>query len=254
MKTSLNIPKKLKGPYLEAYINIGNRLISDPKIQTAVLSNSLLNLSPDTNSDLDIIAIINQDFWQREQLSIGGIFIELFLYSKPELFKSFKNGDYQDMHMVAYGFVMFDKKKQIEDIKHKAKEMFEKGPGIPNKEKTDYLKYLVWDNYCDVADIVYKDPLGAYALMQKSVWFAVEVFFVLKGRWFCKPKKFLASVKDLNEGLYSLLKDFCGTDNHDVSACFLLYGKIIERVIFPHSLKDHFVWKGGKHRGTYKLL
>lgn len=254
MKYSLSIPEKLFGRYLEAYKEIGEQLISDPSIQSAFLSNSLLVSSPDDNSDLDIIAITNENVWQRKQLSVGGVFVELFLYSREELFKSFEAGDYQDMHMVAYGFVMFDKSKQASEIKENAKEIFERGPGIPTLEKIDYLKYLVWDSYCDVSDIILKDPVGSVALMHKSVWFSIEASFSLKGRWFCKPKRLLAAVADLDSDLHLLLDRFYKISNTNIEDLFQIYSEIIEKVIFPHHLKEHFVWTSDKHNGSYELL
>ncbi|MCL4480498.1 MAG: hypothetical protein M1113_03315 [Candidatus Thermoplasmatota archaeon] len=80
MNGPLNIPNKLEGAYLKAYVDIGNNLASDPTIQAAILSNSLINTVPDTNSDLDIVAITNQNYWQRKQLSIQGVFVEIFFF------------------------------------------------------------------------------------------------------------------------------------------------------------------------------
>jgi hypothetical protein len=254
MNGPLNIPNKLEGAYLKAYVDIGNRLASDQTIQAAILSNSLINTVPDTNSDLDIVAITNQNYWQRKQLSIQGVFVEIFFYSETELVRSFDNGDYQDMHMVGYGFEMFDKSNCIKKIKEKAKMMFEKGPGVPDHERTTYLKYLVWDNYCDVTDILSKDTVGAVALMHKSVWYAVEVLFSLNGRWFCKPKKLLLSVETLDNQISSLLKDFYMIDSRHVDDLYKIYCRIISKIIAPYKLDEHFIWNSSKHQGTFKLL
>jgi hypothetical protein len=254
MNGQLNIPNNLDESYLKAYMDIGNNLASDPTIQAAILSNSLIDTVPDTNSDLDIVAITNQNCWQRKQLSIQGIFVEVFLYSETELTRSFDNGDYQDMHMVGYGFEMFDKSNCVKKLKEKAKMMFEKGPGVPDQEKATYLKYLLWDNYCDVTDILSKDVVGAIALMHKSVWYAAEVLFALNGRWFCKPKKLHLSVETLDNQISLLLKDFYSIDPKHVDDLYKTYGRIISIIIAPYKLDEHFVWSSSEHQGIFKLL
>jgi hypothetical protein len=190
----LKIPKKLKNKYLKSYINIGDMLLSDKKCRAAIISKSIIE-NPDKNSDLDIVVITNKNFWQRKQISINNVFIELFYYSPKELIKSFKEKEYQDMHMVAYGFVMFDKDGCLDKIKKIAKKLYKKGPCLIDKEKITYSKYLVWDRHQDVIDILKKDKDGALALMHKSLWEASELFFNLQNKWFCKPKKLLPSIK-----------------------------------------------------------
>lgn len=254
MNKLLNIPNNLTSPYLKAYQEIGNDLISNPEIQAAILSNSLINSAPDANSDLDIVAITNQDYWQRKQVSINGVFVEIFLYSEKELLRSFNDGDYQDMHMVAYGFDMFDKVDRLKGMKEKAIEMFEKGPGIPDEERSTYLKYIVWDNYCDVVDIVLKDNVGAVALMNKSIGYALEALFALNGKWFCKSKKLLSSVEAVDKGVFSLLNDFYSIDSHRAADLFKVYCKIISIIIAPYKLDEHFIWSSHKHHGSYKII
>lgn len=247
---NLNTPKKLKNKYRKAYVDIGNKLILNSKYHAAILAESVIK-RPEKNSDLDIIVITNQNCWQRKQLSINGIFVELFLYSEKELIKSFEEKEYQDMHMVAYGFVMFDKNKCLDKLKKIAYNKYKKGPNLINKEKITYLKYLIWDQHQDVADVLNKDKMSAMALMHKSLWQSLELYFNLKNKWFCKPKKLLPSVRGLNKKLYLLLKKFYSLNLKKIDILYKVYREIISIIIKPNDIDKRFEWSGKKHRGRF---
>lgn len=247
---NLNIPKKLKNKYLKTYIDIGNKLILNNKYYAAILAESIIK-RPEKNSDLDIVVITNQNCWQRKQLSINGIFIELFFYSEKELKKSFKEKEYQDMHMVAYGFIMFDKMGCLNKLKKIAYNKYKDGPCLINKEKITYLKYLAWDQHQDVMDILRKDKKSAIALMHRSLWQSLELYFNLKNRWFCKPKKLLPSIRGLNRNLYLLLRKFYSLNPKNVDILYNIYRKIISIIIKPIDIDKHFEWNGKKHRGKF---
>jgi hypothetical protein len=247
---NLNIPKKLKNKYLKTYIDVGNRLISNNKYYAAILAESIIK-RPEKNSDLDIVVITNQNCWQRKQLSINGVFIELFFYSEKELMKSFKEKEYQDMHMVAYGFTMFDKIGCLNKLKKIAHNKYKKGPGLINEEKITYLKYLIWDQHQDVMDILCRDKKNAVALMHKSLWQSLELYFNLRNRWFCKPKKLLPSTRKLNRKLYLLLRRFYSLDSKRVDILYGIYRKIISIIIKPIDIDKNFEWNGKKHSGKF---
>ena len=109
----INIPSGLKGNYLRAYLTISKQLSEDPSFICAFLSGSMLRGEGGPYSDIDIIALMEPqfDFFKRKQGFINNTFYELFMYSKNELEKSFRNCDYQDMHMVGFGFPIFGDKK-----------------------------------------------------------------------------------------------------------------------------------------------
>jgi hypothetical protein len=247
---NLEIPTKLKEKYLKTYIEIGNELLLNKRNYAALISGSIIE-RPDKNSDLDIVVITNQKYWQRKQLSINGVFVEIFFYSENDLKKSFKEKDYQDMHMVAYGYVMFDKTNCLRKLKKIAIEKFEKGPGLMNKEDVLYSKYLIWDQNQDIEDIIDKDEASALALMNKSIWNSLELFYALKNKWFCKPKNIMSSVKEIDNDLYVLLNKFYSLKNNKVKSKYLIYRNIVSTIIEPYDLDRPFEWIGKKHKSKF---
>jgi len=243
----LNIPKRLKSKYLKVYTDIGTRLLLEKKNYAAVLSNSIIK-TPEKNSDLDIIVVTNKKYWQREHLSINGVFIELFFYPEKELLKSFlKEKDYQDMHMVSRGFVMFDKTNCLNNLKEVASSEYKKGPRL-NKENILYSKYMIWDQHQDIIDIINTDKLGAIALMHKSLWRAIELYFNLRNKWFCKPKKMLSSIYNLDKEKYLLLNKFYSLNSKKISIMYKIYREIISSIIKPYDIDKPFEWKSKKYK------
>lgn len=248
-KFNLNIPENLPDQYFNSYRKIGNILLSDKNILSAVLSGSFFDNKHGPTSDLDIIAISKKNIRQRKQLSIEGVFVELFIYSKKELYRSFQEGDYQDMNMMGYGFIMFDKINILSPIRRIAKRFFEKGPEKLNKEQETYLKYLIWDSYCNVVDILEKDHLGASALMNRNIWQAVEIYYRLKAIWFCRPKGMLSEMKRIDKNLHAKLMKFYSNSTGDINSMFAGYKSVVENIIAPYKLDEHFVWQSKPRRG-----
>jgi len=240
---NLKIHKNLSRQYLKTYLKIGNILLSDNNIICAVLSGSVLNGEQGKTSDLDIIAITKKDFHQRKQLSINGVFIEIFLYSKNELYQSFRENDYQNMNMVGSGFVMFDKNNMLNPIRKRAKYLFEKGPKKLNIEQKTYLQYLIWDSYCDVVDVINVNPMSAFSLMHKNIWYTLEVYYKLNSKWFCKPKRMLNEIKNINEDIYYNLVEVYSCSLKDIKKMFNHYRSIVKIVIYPHDIDKHFTWE-----------
>lgn len=249
MNTELNIPKNLPSKYLDTYIKIGNILLSDKNILGAVLSGSFFDNKHGPTSDLDIITISKKDIRQRRQLSIGGVFVELFIYSKEELYRSFKEGDYQDMNMMGYGFIMFDKINTLNPIRRIARRFFEKGPKKLNKGQEIYLKYLIWDSYCNVVDILELDRLGASALMNRNIWQAIEIYYKLKAIWFCRPKRMLSEIERIDKNLHAKLMKFYSSSTEDINLMFTEYASVVESIMAPNKLDKHFVWQSKPRKG-----
>lgn len=237
------IHKNLSGKYLEVYLKIGSILLSDSNIRCAILSGSILNGEQGKTSDLDIIAITKEDLYQRKQISMSGVFIELFLYSKKELYQSFRENDYQNMNMVGNGFVMFNKGNILGPIRKKARYLFEKGPKKLNLEQKTYLQYLVWDSYCDVVDMVSVSPMSAFSLVHKNIWYSLEVYYKLNSMWFCKSKRMLNEIKNINEDIYNNLVGIYSCSLKDIKKAVDYYRAIVKIVIHPHNIDKHFTWE-----------
>lgn len=238
----INTPDNLSGKELKAFTEIAEKLFKNKEIDTLFFSGSFFHEAPGPNSDLDFIAITkpDYDYFQRIQDVSSGIFYELFVYSEKQLKKSFKLLDYQDMHMVGYGFLVFSKSQDFPNIQKLAKNLFEKGPPKIPAKQLEYEKYILWDKYNDILDIRIKDPKLAKSLINILLWDALSLFYIDKCIWFPKRKGLLESLSKTDKETYELVYGFINSDDD-----YLLekISKIVEKIIFPNKLSDPFIWQ-----------
>jgi hypothetical protein len=243
----INIPNNLPEKQLNAFTDIAEELLKNPEIDTLFFSGSFYHGDSGPNSDLDFIAITKPefDYSQRIQDISNGIFYELFIYSEDQLKKSFDRMDYQDMHMVGYGFLVFSKNQNFEKIKNLAKGLFEKGPTKISDKQLEYEQYLLWDKYNDILDVRTKDPYLAKLLMNILLWDSLKLLYVDKCVWFPKRKRLFESLAKIDDDIYKLVYDFL---NLDIDGKYLLekLGGIIEKIIYPNKLANPFIWKSDK--------
>lgn len=245
---TINIPNNLPQKQLNAFADIAEKLLKNPEIDTLFFSGSFYHGDSGPNSDLDFIAITKPefDYSQRIQDVSNGVFYELFIYSENQLKKSFDRMDYQDMHMVGYGFLVFSKSQNFENIKNLAKDLFEKGPIKISGKQLEYEQYLLWDKYNDILDVRIKDPRLAKLLMNILLWDSLKLLYIDKCIWFPKRKRLFESLAKIDEDIHELVYEFL---NSDISDKYLLekLGSIVEKIIYPNKLIGPFIWQSEKN-------
>ncbi|MEX2411963.1 MAG: hypothetical protein WD607_11475 [Candidatus Paceibacterota bacterium] len=246
---TINTPNNLPEKQLNAFTNIAEKLLENPEIDTLFFSGSFYHGDSGLNSDLDFIAITKPefDYSQRIQDVSNGIFYELFIYSENQLKKSFERMDYQDMHMVGYGFLVFSKSQNFEGIIDLARDLFEKGPVKISDKQFEYEKYLLWDKFTDILDIKISNPDLAKSLMNILLWDTLRLLYIDKCIWFPKKKRLFESLSKIDEDTYELVCQFLNS-NSDNSIEYMLekLSKIVENIIHPHKLSDSFIWQSEK--------
>lgn len=247
MNNNLKIPKELNKKYLPTCLSICSELFLNKNNRAVIISESIVK-RPHKNSDLDIVVITNNNFWQRKQLYINKVFVELFFYSEIEITNSFNTKDYQDMHMIAYGYVIFDKDSVVGNLKKIALKKFKLGPGKLSKDERLLRKYLIWDDNQDILDILNKDKVTALSLMNKSVLSCTELFFALNNKWPCKPKLLMQSVKDIDIDLYYLLNRFYLISGTNLTQKYKIYKKIATKMVYPHDINKPLIWVSKKYK------
>lgn len=245
---TINIPDNLPKKQLKAFTDIAEKLLKNPEIDTLFFSGSFYHGDSGPNSDLDFIAITKPefDYSQRIQDINDEIFYELFVYSEDQLRKSFDRMDYQDMHMVGYGFLVFSKSQNFENIRNLARSLFEKGPTKISGKQLEYEQYLLWDKYNDILDSRTKDPHLAKLLMNILLWDSLKLLYVDKCVWFPKRKRLFESLAKIDIDIHKLVDEFL---NLDIDEKYLLekLGSIVEKIIYPHKLTDPFIWQSEKN-------
>lgn len=249
IKRTINIPPGLKGKHLDAYLHIANRLAKDRKVSSAFLSGSIFHGGYGPHSDLDIIAITTsvESFSQRIQDYVSDTFYELFMYSEQGLKESFSKGDYHDMHMVAFGYCIFGDEKTFANIKKEARRLFLKGPEVVSREDIKFQKYLLWDSYCDIIDILEFSPDLALSMMHETFWVALSIFYKENKVWFPKRKNILTSLSDIDQSLHKKVKSFL--EQSDSKKSFDKFKIVTQHIVDPYNLDKPFIWKSKIKKG-----
>jgi predicted nucleotidyltransferase len=245
----INIPDNLPTQQLKAFTEIAKKLFENPEIDTLFLSGSFYHGNHSSNSDLDFLAITKSDvdYFQRIQDVSNGVFYELFVYSEKQLKRSFELMDYQDMHMVGYGFPVFSKSYNFENIRKLAKDLFEKGPKKIHDKELEYEKYLLWDKYTDILDILEKDSGLASSLMHLLLWDSLKLLYIKKCVWFPKKKRLFESLIHVDNEIHSLTGEFLNPVSGN-NKRFKILSTMIEKIIYPRKLSEPFVWQGEKKK------
>lgn len=243
----INIPANLPEKQLKAYTDIAEKLLKNPEIDTLFFSGSFYHGDSGPNSDLDFIAITKPefDYFQRIQDINDEIFYELFVYSEDQLRKSFGRMDYEDMHMVGYGFLVFSKSHNFENIRNLARNLFEKGPTKISGNQLKYEQYLLWDKYNDILDARTKESCLVKLLIHVLLWDSLKLLYADKCVWFPKRKRLSESLAMIDGDIYKLVYDFLSLDN-DEKYLLEKLGGVIEKIIYPNKLADPFVWQSDK--------
>jgi hypothetical protein len=243
----INIPDKLSDKQLKAFTDIAEKLFESPEIDTLFFSGSFYHGGHNSNSDLDFLAITqsNLDYFQRIQDVSNGVFYELFIYSEKQLKRSFELMDYQDMHMVGYGFPVFSKSNNFQEIGHLAKKLFERGPKKVSDKELEYEEYLLWDKYTDILDILEKDNGLENSLMNLLLWDSLRLLYIKKRIWFPKKKRLLESLINVDNEIYSLTREFLNPASDNTKRLKTL-DMIIEKIIYPKRLSEPFIWQSDK--------
>jgi hypothetical protein len=217
-------------------------LAIDARFKAMIGAGSILRGEHGMRSDFDIIAITkdHHDYSQRFQDTSHGVFYELFVYSERELIRSFKGGDYQDMNMVAYGHLTFGDKTTIEKLIVLAKQMFSQGPDELSHFEKDYKKYLVWDSYCDIEDIICTDQKLAISLMHSGMWRAIDTYYACRGMWPPKRKYLKKSLELIDTELYKIIDVFLRVEKEEHLDS---YRRIVEYIIKPRNTIQPYSWK-----------
>lgn len=249
----VTVPPSLDEKYIPAYKDIALSVALDNRFIGMYAAGSVIRGEGAEHSDLDFIILTDDtlNYSQRHQDTARGVFFEAFIYSPQELLDSFAKGDYQDMHMVGYGYNSFGDNAKLNPLKEYARELFESGPGSANKESIDYKKYLLWDSYADIKDVLATSPLLAKSLMHESMWSALKVFYDEKAIWFPKKKRLMESLSIDDMALSEKVTNFLSKENPQEA--IIEYREMIQYIIGDRSIDQPYAWRSHPSIGGVAL-
>jgi predicted nucleotidyltransferase len=134
---------------------ISQELYEDKDILALILYGSVSRNEEGENSDIDLLAITNQNILQKRHEIRYGITVEFVEEHLKTLKKAIAENEMPMLFALRDGIILFDKTSEIEQLIAKAKKILEAGP--PKNEKWEDEKYRT-KRRSDLTEI-YKDLL-----------------------------------------------------------------------------------------------
>lgn len=237
-------PDALPERFHAAWLAVARELHDDAEVLGAVCAGSPLRGEAGPNSDLDFYVIVSGTARQRRTFVAEGEIVEMFRNPKAKVLRYFEEDDVPAMDMLAYGHVVLDRDGTLAELRELARSKLEAGPEELSEEKRNWTRYLVWDSYLDVKDLLAADDASAaLGLMHKTVWRAVEQHYALNRRWRAKPKRMLRDLRAWDEPLAAMVAEFFQWGKGSARNAFALFEKIIAHTLAPMDIHKPMEWQ-----------
>ncbi len=154
---------------------------------TAILYGSRSRGDWDSASDIDVLAFTSGTETGHVAHRWEGLFLDLFLYipaTKPD----------RDWLRIHDGRVLFQNDKEGDELLADVKDMFSSGPKL--LEQSDLQSTRLW-----LEKMLSRSQKGDVEGNYRLHWLlkeALEIYFILRGRWYLGPKTSLASMRSDN--------------------------------------------------------
>jgi len=187
-------------------------LETEPATLAIFLAGSFLRGQAGPTSDVDLYVIVNSRFRQRRQVvTSSGVLVEIFLNPENESRRQFREENYQAMHMVGYGQLIFSRDGALaQSLQAKARQAYDQGPRP--LEGIDFVaaRYGLIDRYEDALDVLATDPARADPALWRVLDQAIVLRYRLARRWCVKAKRLLADLEKWDPALATLASAFYG--------------------------------------------
>ncbi len=169
----------------ERYIEASKEYVENEKFNEDVIgiivSGSLKYSTIDKNSDIDIHVILDPkcDYRERGNLWIKGIEVEYFKNPPAQIRSYFEKESKSPhtAHMLAFGEIVYNQSKIIEELVSTAKEIIKQKPPKLKNFEIELEKYFIDDCYKDFEDaLINMDFFGANLIRSKIVNRSIDVF------------------------------------------------------------------------------
>ena len=174
-----------------------------------LVSGTIVRGSAQRSSDLDIVAIHEQDWRQRSQRFFHGVPAEMFVNPAKRIRQAMRDeataGRPVAAHMLATGVAIHDPTGVIADLQEAARANLEAGPRV-SAATMNFRRYGIATAFEDAVDISEIDVDRAQAMVTEAIVEAVKWHFLNLGLWMPRPKALLSDLDALDPELGRLAR------------------------------------------------
>ena len=196
-----------------------------------------------TESDIDLIIIVEEGTPRLECYHFLGWKIEAFIYTALTLEIEFQTARYNGMptilKMCAEGLLIEDKKGDGKEFQREAKILYEKGPQLWDEDKINKARYQITDFLSDFKSS--DDFEESLFILNKLINTVTELILRANGNWVGEGKWLARSLKSYNKDMCDKLAKYTKT--------YMNTNEKTELISFIQSTLDHY---GGELFVGYK--
>jgi hypothetical protein len=163
-----------------------------------IVSGTIIRGNPDISSDFDIFVIHDNNFRQRIQKIFNSVPFEFFINPPSSILKNIKDEYKTRMqctsHMLATGYVLFNKSDIINDLITNAKTYLNKQPEF-NEKQAELLRYKAAVLLEDAIDIKDKDVGMANVFISDSVQAILDWYYYKEYLFVPRKKDLIANTE-----------------------------------------------------------
>jgi predicted nucleotidyltransferase len=156
---------------------------------------SRLRGEADANSDIDVVVVIGEPKRRRQNLTIDGVEVEMFVNPAFQMRRYFEqdrnNGRGLMPHLCLTGTVLFDPYGIVAKLQQEAREIWEAGPAPLTPREIWEYRYHTIDALLDIDDVKARDPASAGLLVSSLLPALIDRHYRISGRWLRKRKHLL---------------------------------------------------------------
>ncbi len=196
-----------------------------PEVLAIIVAGSVLRGEGAATSDLDFWVPVDSDSRQRKSFLVGDVPVEIFLNPPEQILSCIATGDYQAMHMMGHGLLLWvrdDAKDTIRRLRHWCRAGFAQGPRPLGEQPKRARRYAIIDLLQDSHDILRTDPAMANLLMSQVIEQALSLYYAERRVWPPKGKRLLADLRTRDPDLALRLERFVTLTDPEVRHQLLL--------------------------------
>jgi hypothetical protein len=144
---------------------------------------------------------------------------------------------------------VLDRDPTFAPIRAEARRLYEEGPRALTAEKEIWERYIVWDAWCDVKDLLAAGAgVQAVGLMQWQLARALTAHHRLRRRWLPKLKRLLADLSTWDAPLAAHVEAFWTFGGGDARSLHARFDAIVRHVLAPHDPDRPVLWDSPPER------
>jgi len=210
-----------------------NRFIEQRKIRGGIsavlLYGSYARGTQHTNSDIDIIFVVDEGF-KRECVVQDGLLFEVIEQTKSNMYLFMKNNMDEDRHWNLWKDVkvLYDRDGEGKEIiVHAQSLVSDRQPWPP--EEIQMRRLIMESKIGNIRHVSQSDQRTAALLLVELVWALIENWFGIRGRFIPSPKEIFAIFSEEDPVLSGLSNEFY-VDQNDLNTRFNLIERVFKAV------------------------